>query len=77
MLDIGSGAGMDIVVSSVRADVSALNKMLGFRILSSAKEKGGGGQASVRQERHSENLRQLGSENSALTATCPKQIQAS
>lgn len=27
----GTGAGMDIVVSSVRAYVSALNKMLGFR----------------------------------------------
>lgn len=27
----GSGAGMDIVVSSVRAYVNALNKMLGFR----------------------------------------------
>eukprot|EP01018_Ginkgo_biloba_P032532 Gb_21792 [translate_table: standard] len=28
----GTGAGMDIVVSSVRAYVSALNKMLGFRV---------------------------------------------
>lgn len=27
----GGGAGMDIVVSSVRAYVNALNKMLGFR----------------------------------------------
>ncbi|XP_078434514.1 2-isopropylmalate synthase A-like [Wolffia australiana] len=33
----GSGAGMDIVVSSVRAYVSALNKMLGYRVVSSKK----------------------------------------
>ncbi|KAH7654934.1 2-isopropylmalate synthase protein [Dioscorea alata] len=33
----GSGAGMDIVVSSVRAYVSALNKMLAFKDLSASK----------------------------------------
>lgn len=37
----GSGAGMDIVVSSVRAYVSALNKMLGFRVPSSDKSSAG------------------------------------
>ncbi|CAA6660126.1 unnamed protein product [Spirodela intermedia] len=37
----GTGAGMDIVVSSVRAYVSALNKVLGFRILSSDKSSAG------------------------------------
>lgn len=35
--DSGSGAGMDIVVSSVRAYVSALNKMLAFKDLSASK----------------------------------------
>ncbi|KAL4193908.1 hypothetical protein AMTRI_Chr06g179310 [Amborella trichopoda] len=34
----GTGAGMDIVASSVRAYVSALNKMLSFRTISTRKE---------------------------------------
>ncbi|XP_043724464.1 2-isopropylmalate synthase A-like [Telopea speciosissima] len=34
----GTGAGMDIVVSSVRAYVSALNKMLGFKETAASKE---------------------------------------
>ncbi|KAI3952968.1 hypothetical protein MKX01_028660 [Papaver californicum] len=33
----GTGAGMDIVVSSVRAYVNALNKMLGFKSVSASK----------------------------------------
>ncbi|KAH7679298.1 Geranylgeranylglyceryl phosphate synthase/Heptaprenylglyceryl phosphate synthase protein [Dioscorea alata] len=37
----GSGAGMDIVVSSVRAYISALNKMLGFQDFSAHKVAAG------------------------------------
>lgn len=35
----GSGAGMDVVVSSVKAYVAAINKMLGFKDTSPSTEK--------------------------------------
>ena len=35
----GTGAGMDVVVSSVKAYIAALNKMLGFKDTSTSAEK--------------------------------------
>jgi len=37
--DSGTGAGMDVVVSSVKAYIAALNKMLGFKETSPSAEK--------------------------------------
>uniref|UniRef100_A0A5B6ZQB8 2-isopropylmalate synthase n=1 Tax=Davidia involucrata TaxID=16924 RepID=A0A5B6ZQB8_DAVIN len=43
----GTGAGMDIVVSSVRAYINALNKMLGFKNQSESKAYAGNSQLSA------------------------------
>ncbi|XP_059655020.1 2-isopropylmalate synthase A-like [Cornus florida] len=43
----GTGAGMDIVVSSVRAYINALNKMLGFKNQPALKKQAGNSQVSA------------------------------
>ncbi|XP_028103679.1 2-isopropylmalate synthase 1, chloroplastic-like [Camellia sinensis] len=43
----GTGAGMDIVVSSVRAYINSLNKMLGFKNQSKSKVNEGNSQVSA------------------------------
>ncbi|CAL5416922.1 unnamed protein product [Camellia sinensis] len=46
----GTGAGMDIVISSVRAYINALNKMLGFRNQPELKVKAGNSQCENEEE---------------------------